>query len=139
MLIVVTVRPTVTLPIRSARARLRGCGFVGRYSATVVVVAIAGLLTATGTEIPTYFKIQILTITGKVIREITQDELGYIHIGRNITDFAWNGKDQFGDQLANGVYLYRVVTSIKGSTIEKRESGADEYFKKGFGKMYLMR
>lgn len=97
------------------------------------------VFTITGTEIPTYFKIQILTITGKVVREITLDELGYIHIGRNITEYAWNGKDQFGDQLANGVYLYRVVTSIRGSAIDRRETDADQYFKKGFGKMYLMR
>lgn len=97
------------------------------------------VFTITGTEIPTYFKIQILTITGKVVREITLDELGYIHIGRNITEYAWNGKDQFGDQLANGVYLYRVVTSIRGSVIDRRETDADQYFKKGFGKMYLMR
>lgn len=97
------------------------------------------VFTITGTEIPTYFKIQILTITGKVVREITLDELGYIHIGRNITEYAWNGKDQFGDQLANGVYLYRVVTSIRGSAIDRRQTEADQYFKKGFGKMYLMR
>ncbi len=97
------------------------------------------VFTITGTEIPTYFKIQILNITGKVVREITQDELGYIHIGRNITEYAWNGRDEFGDQLANGVYLYRVVTSIKGSNIDRLETDADQYFKKGFGKMYLMR
>ena len=97
------------------------------------------VFTLTGSEIPTYFKIQILTITGKVVREITNDELGLIHIGRNITDYAWNGKDEFGDQLANGVYLYRVVTSIRGEGIDKRETDADQYFKKGFGKMYLIR
>jgi hypothetical protein len=97
------------------------------------------VFTLTGSEVPTYFKIQIMTITGKVVREITKEELGLIHVGRNITDYAWNGKDEFGDQLANGIYLYRVVTSINGWTIEKRESGADPYFKKGFGKMYLMR
>ena len=97
------------------------------------------VFTLTGSEVPTYFKIQILTITGKVIREITNDELGLLHIGRNITEYAWNGKDEFGDQLANGVYLYRVVTSIRGEDIEKRGSGADQYFKKGFGKMFLIR
>ncbi len=97
------------------------------------------VFTLTGSEVPTYFKIQILTITGKVIREITNDELGLLHVGRNITDYAWDGKDEFGDQLANGVYLYRVVTSIRGDEIEKRESGADQYFKKGFGKMFLIR
>lgn len=97
------------------------------------------VFTLTGSEVPTYFKIQIMTITGKVVREINKEELGFIHVGRNITEYAWNGKDEFDDQLANGIYLYRVVASINGWTIDKRESGADQYFTKGFGKMYLMR
>ena len=97
------------------------------------------VFTLTGSVIPDYFKIQILTISGKVVREITREELGNIHVGRNITDYAWNGKDEFGDQLANGVYLYRVITRINGSEIEKRETDADSFFKQGWGKMYLMR
>ncbi|MCC6690188.1 MAG: hypothetical protein IT235_01520 [Bacteroidia bacterium] len=97
------------------------------------------VFTLTGTQIPDNFKIQILTITGKVVREITRDELGPIHIGRNITEYAWDGKDQFGDLLGNGIYLYKVQTQLNGSSIEKRASGADAYFTKGFGKMYLMR
>ncbi len=97
------------------------------------------VFTLTGTELPTNFKIQIMTITGKVVREIFEDELGPMHIGRNITEFAWNGKDQFGDQLANGVYLYRVLTKINGENILRKETSADKYFKNGWGKMYLMR
>jgi hypothetical protein len=97
------------------------------------------VFTLTGSEMPSNFKIQIMTITGKVVREIFQDELGPLHIGRNITQFAWDGKDEFGDQLANGVYLYHVITRINGTDIEKRETDADQYFKKGWGKMYLMR
>ena len=97
------------------------------------------VFTLTGSEVPTYFKIQIFTITGKLVREINKDELGNIHIGRNITDYAWDGKDEFGDQLANGIYLYRVQTQLNGESIEKKETAADQYFTKGFGKMYLMR
>jgi hypothetical protein len=97
------------------------------------------VFTLTGSEVPSTFKIQIMTITGKVVREIFQDELGPLHVGRNITEFAWDGKDEFGDQLANGVYLYHVVTKLNGDNIEKRETSADQYFKKGWGKMYLMR
>ncbi len=97
------------------------------------------VFTLTGSEIPTYFKIQILNIKGTVVREITQDELGPINIGRNITEFAWNGTDEFGDRLANGVYLYRVVTSINGNAIEKKQTEASKYFKNEFGKMFLMR
>lgn len=93
----------------------------------------------TGSVIPDYFKIQIMTITGKVVREITTQELGPINIGRNITQYAWNGKDEYGDQLANGVYLYTVTAYINGQDIEHRTSGADKYIRKNFGKMFLMR
>ncbi|MEI6122447.1 MAG: C25 family cysteine peptidase [Bacteroidota bacterium] len=96
------------------------------------------VFTITGSEIPTYFKIQIMTVTGKVVREIDLSELGAMHIGRNITDYAWDGTDEYGDRLANGVYLYRVVTRLNGNTIELKETGADPYFKKEFGKMYLL-
>jgi len=96
------------------------------------------VFTLTGSEIPTYFKIQIMTVTGKVVREIDLSELGPLHIGRNITEYAWNGTDEFGDRLANGVYLYRVVTRLNGEKTELRETGADQYFTKEFGKMYLI-
>ncbi|MBL0049888.1 MAG: hypothetical protein IPP32_17535 [Bacteroidetes bacterium] len=97
------------------------------------------VFTLTGSEIPQNFRIQIMTISGKVVREIFQDELGPIHIGRNITQYAWDGKDNFGDQLANGVYFYRTVTKLNSENIEKRETQADGYFKKGWGKMYLLK
>lgn len=97
------------------------------------------VFTLTGSKTPDYMKIQIMTVTGKVVREITVDELGPIKIGRNITSYAWDGRDEFGDQLANGVYLYRVIAEIDGEPIELRTSGADEYFKKDFGKMVLFR
>lgn len=98
------------------------------------------LFTLTGSEIPSQFKIQVLTITGKVVREITKDELGALHIGRNITDYHWDGRDQFGQLLGNGVYLYRVITSIRGNDIDHRSDAAvDKFFKNGYGKLYIMR
>jgi hypothetical protein len=97
------------------------------------------VFTLTGSQVPDLFTIQIMTITGKVVREINRDELGDLHIGRNITGYAWDGHDQYGDQLANGVYLYRIITRIDGETIEQRESGADQFINHGWGKMYLMR
>ncbi|MBL4862404.1 MAG: hypothetical protein JKY09_05235, partial [Crocinitomicaceae bacterium] len=97
------------------------------------------LFTLTGSDVPDEIIIQIMTISGKVVREITEDELGLIQIGRNITDYAWDGTDEFGDPLANGVYLYRVKAQINGEDIKHRDSGADTHFTKDFGKMYLMR
>lgn len=97
------------------------------------------VFTVTGSEVPDDIIIQIMTVSGRVIREITEDQLGRIYIGRNVTEYAWDGRDEFGDQLANGVYLYTVKARINGESIDHRESGADKYFKKNFGKMYLMR
>lgn len=97
------------------------------------------VFTLTGYEVPEVFTIQIMTISGKVVREITRGELGYIHIGRNMTEFSWDGRDQFGDRLGNGVYLYRVITRLNGEKIDKYESGADRFFTKGYGKMVIMR
>jgi flagellar hook assembly protein FlgD len=97
------------------------------------------VFTLTGDDIPDDLQIQIMTISGKVVREINEDELGPIQIGRNITEFSWDGKDAFGDPLANGVYLYRVKAKINGQEIKRLESGADDYFHKGLGKMYIIR
>ena len=97
------------------------------------------VFTLTGSEEPDDILIQIMTVTGRVVKEINEAELGPIQIGRNITEFAWDGTDEFGDPLANGVYLYRVKAKINGEDIKHRESGADSHFKKDFGKMYLMR
>lgn len=96
------------------------------------------VFTLTGSVIPDEFTIQIMNVSGTVVREITIDELGDIQIGRNITDFAWDGRDEFGDELARGVYLYRVIVKINGEDVELRESGADQYFTKSFGKMYKL-
>lgn len=102
----------------------------------------AFVFTITGSEVPQNIKIQILTVTGKIVREITKDELGPLHIGRNITEFKWDGTDMYGQKLANGVYLYRVVTNLNGKSLDKYKAegdNTDKYFNKGYGKMYLMR
>jgi len=102
----------------------------------------AFVFTITGSEVPQNIKIQILTVTGKIVREITKDELGPLHVGRNITEFKWDGTDMYGQKLANGVYLYRVVTNLNGKSLDKykhKDDNTDKYFNKGYGKMYLMR
>jgi hypothetical protein len=96
------------------------------------------VFTLTGNEIPEDMKIQIMTVTGKVIREITKSEIGPMHIGNNKTDYAWDGTDEFGDRLANGVYLYRVI--LKGADdFKHRQTAGDKAFKKDWGKLYILR
>ncbi len=98
------------------------------------------VFTLTGSDVPDFMKIQIMSVSGKIIREITQDELGPIHVGKNITEFRWDGTDQYGDRLANGVYLYRVVTrEANGEEYKKHNTNTNQFFKNGFGKMVILR
>lgn len=97
------------------------------------------VFTVTGSEVPDDIKIQIMTIDGRIVREILQEELGPIRIGNNISEFAWDGRDEWGDQLANGIYLYKVYIRHSGDAFESRETKGDKAFKQGFGKMYLLR
>ncbi|MBU6122438.1 putative type IX secretion system sortase PorU2 [Hymenobacter siberiensis] len=97
------------------------------------------VFTLTGQELPRNMKIQIVTLTGKVVREIFMNELGPLHIGNNITDFAWDGTDTYGDRLANGTYLYRVALDDPGAQFGHRATGGDKAFKNDWGKLVLMR
>ena len=102
----------------------------------------AFVFTITGSDVPQNMKIEILTITGKIVREITKEELGPLHVGRNITEYKWDGKDMYGQRLANGVYLYHVVTNLNGHSLDKYKAAGDntdKYFNNGYGKMYLMK
>jgi len=102
----------------------------------------AFVFTLTGSEVPQNLRIQILTISGKIVRDITKQELGPIRIGRNITEYKWDGTDQYGNALANGVYLYRVITNLNGKRLDRFEDSdnkTDKFFNNGYGKMYLMR
>lgn len=95
------------------------------------------VFTLTG-ELPEDFKIQIMTVTGRVVREIRKDELGPLRIGNNISSYRWNGTDEYGDRLANGVYLYRVVLKDDQS-FSRRATDGDHTFTRGFGKLYIIR
>lgn len=98
------------------------------------------VFTLTGSEPPADLRIQIFTVGGQIVREIDLTELGPLHIGLNQTDFAWDGTDQYGDRLARGVYLYRVVArKPDGSEYELLDDGMDGFFRNGFGKMVLLR
>jgi hypothetical protein len=99
------------------------------------------VFTLTGAEIPEKILVRIFTVDGRLVKEINQDELGNIHIGNNISSWYWDGKDQFGDQLANGVYFYTVNSTMKGNSIEINQVNANEnqFFKAHTGKIYLMK
>lgn len=98
------------------------------------------IFTLTGSEIPDYFEIQIMNIKGTVVKQITQDEFGPIHIGLNKSEYWWDGTDEYGDALANGVYFYKVISTINNESIDHYSiNNVDKFFKKGVGKMVLIR
>ena len=74
-----------------------------------------------------------MTLTGKVVKEITSDQIGFLKIGNNITSYAWDGRDEFGNKLGNGVYLYSITTSDKEFEINSK------FLSKGIGKLVIMR
>lgn len=97
------------------------------------------VFTLTGSELPEDMKIQIMTISGRIVREIQQEELGPLHIGNNLT-YAWNGTDEYGAKLANGVYLYRVIIKrSNGENFDELNTRADQFFKNNFGKLVIIR
>lgn len=96
--------------------------------------------TLTGNTLPTAFSIQIMTVSGRVVRDIDLLAFEDLKIGTHQTEFAWDGTDEYGDQLANGVYLYRVITAgDNGMSLEKFDTGTDQFFAKDFGKVVILR
>ena len=65
-------------------------------------------------------QVQIFTVAGRLVRTLTATVSTSDPHQRSI---AWNGRDEFDDQLARGVYVYRlsVRTQRNGSTASKYE------------------
>ena len=69
---------------------------------------------------PLEVQVQILTITGKLVKTINQT---IVNEGFNSRDLKWDGKDDFGDRIGKGVYVYKltVKSSVTGKKTEKIE------------------
>ncbi len=97
------------------------------------------VFTLTGTRIPEEIRVKIMNVEGRVVKEVSKEELGNLRIGNNITDWTWDGTDQFGDKLGNGTYFYKVTVKDGGEELKLRASKGDESFKEQVGVIYLMR
>lgn len=99
------------------------------------------IFTLTGEKVPEDMVIRIYTITGKLVREITKEELGPLRIGTNRTYYKWDGTDEYGQKLANGVYLYKAfVKNQSGEDFKNNgHQKVDSAFQDGFGKMVILR
>ena len=63
-------------------------------------------------------KVQIFTLTGKVVKTIKQT---INDAGNRSSEVEWDGRDEFGDKLGRGVYLYRLTVISDGKKKEKLE------------------
>lgn len=65
------------------------------------------------TQLPDELKIKIFTLVGRMVKEfnLTSAELKY-----DFNKIYWDGRDTDGDLVANGVYLYKII-SKKGSEL----------------------
>jgi len=68
-------------------------------------------------------KIQIFTISGKIVKSIDKviETTGYNQNVKN--PITWNGRDEYGDKLGRGVYIYKLKVRSRrnGSSTEKIE------------------
>src|SRR5690606_11492941 len=107
------------------------------------VNAVRFAYTLTGTEEPDIFRIRIYTVSGRLVKEITKEEFGPMRIGRHLSEYVWDGRDNWNQDLAPGVYLYQVISRDReGSEYEKyqiNELEEGNYFRNGIGKMVKLR
>ncbi|MBK8945849.1 MAG: T9SS type A sorting domain-containing protein [Ignavibacteriae bacterium] len=63
------------------------------------------------TQIPDEIKIRVFTVAGRLIKEInlSGNQLNY-----DMNKIYWDGKDEDGDPIGNGVYLYKVIMDVNG-------------------------
>jgi len=96
--------------------------------------------TLTGSTSPDYFKIQIYSLSGQLVREINHLEIGPLRVGTHVTDYVWDGTDHYGQMLANGVYLYRLQTQNQNEEqVEHFETRLDQFITNGWSKMVILR
>ena len=65
-------------------------------------------------------QVQILTISGKLVKTINQQVVTEGFLSREIN---WDGRDDFGDKIGKGVYVYKlkVKSTTTGKSAEKYE------------------
>ncbi|MES2488111.1 MAG: type IX secretion system sortase PorU [Bacteroidota bacterium] len=69
---------------------------------------------------PLDVQVQVFTVTGKIVKTINQQITTDGFLSR---DIKWDGRDDFGDKIGKGVYVYKLTvrSTITNKTAEKYE------------------
>jgi flagellar hook assembly protein FlgD len=67
------------------------------------------------TQLPDELKIKIFTLAGRMVKEfkLTSAELKY-----DFNKIYWDGRDVDGDLVANGVYLYKIISKKGNESVQ---------------------
>jgi flagellar hook assembly protein FlgD len=69
---------------------------------------------------PMRVRVQIFTVAGKLVKTILAD---LTPDGFRVANLPWDGRDEYGDPLARGVYVYKInLETTAGSQKRKAES-----------------
>jgi hypothetical protein len=74
--------------------------------------------TLTGSAVPQQLRLKIFSVTGRKIREILVSPYE-LHLGFN--RIFWDGRDDDGDEVANGYYFYQVAADAGNKVITSTE------------------
>lgn len=66
-----------------------------------------------GSIVPDEFRIKIYTVAGRLIKELSIPSSA-MNIGFNRV--YWDGKDEDGDEIGNGIYFYKVISRLNEET-----------------------
>jgi hypothetical protein len=67
-------------------------------------------------QLPDKLRIKVFTLTGRLIKQI---ELNSTELNIDFNRIFWDGKDEAGDLVANGVYLYKIILE-KNTDVQER-------------------
>lgn len=96
--------------------------------------------TLSGAQALDDYKLQIVAADGRIVQELTDETLGPLNVGRNVTNFVYDGTDSLGERLPNGVYFYRLI--VEGQNVELFKdcpTAYDEESRDGWHRMIILK
>jgi hypothetical protein len=71
-------------------------------------------------------QVQIFTVSGKLVKTIDHAVNAELNTGYRVSDINWDGRDDYGDRIGRGVYIYKIFVQAEGTTDKAKQSSAFE-------------